>query len=270
MLVMPSCSQRAWRARQTNVSGQVLWHIKSQSPERAQTFAACGMRQLVSCCLKGNQKPLEPQAPTSDSFLKNSAETLRLHHAFDPSLHPGPVRPTEKTNHQAIMWTNEQEPQRSISSLLPTLAACGMCQLVRCCHNASEPLEPLKTNFRWPLQNLHHALDSTSHSGPLRPTEIANHQAIMSTNEQEPQVSDSILEPKDRIENPRVNAKLGSTALKPLPCCARRRCLRALNHAGWQSSLKAHGRCARLICIRFAATQPGQKQEAHPKPTALS
>ena len=48
---------------------------------------------------------------------------------------------------------------------------------------------------------------------------------------------------KDSFENPRVNAKFGSTALNPLPCCARRRWLKVLNHAGWQSSLKAHGRC---------------------------
>ena len=126
---------------------------------------------------------------------------------------------------------------------MPTLAACGMCQLVSCCQNTSEPLEPLNSNFMWPLQNLHYALDSTSHSGPLRPTEITNHQAIMSTNEQEQQGSDSPLEPKDSFETSRVNAKFGSTALNPLPCCARRRWLRGLNHAGWQSSLKAHGRC---------------------------
>ena len=202
---------------------------KSQSPERAQTFAACGMRQLVSCCLKGNQKPLEPQAPTSDSFLKNCAETEK-----------------KQTIKRSCGQMN-----RNRRGLTQTecrhFAACGMCQLVSCCQNASEPLEPLNTDFRWPLQNLHHALGSTSHSGPVRPSEITNHQAIRSTNEEEQQGSGSLLEPKDSFETSRVNAKCGSTALNPLPCCARRRWLRALNHAGWQSSLKAHGRCPWLL-----------------------
>ena len=108
--------QTAWRARQTNVSGQVLWHVKVA--ETGASTDICSLRYAAACKLLPQRQPKTLGTP-SPNLLKNSAETLRLHHAFDPSLHPGPVKPTEITNHQAIMSTNEKEQQESGSILEP-------------------------------------------------------------------------------------------------------------------------------------------------------